>query len=237
MRTNRFFVSEIVERDGAIVVPDPALASQIARVLRLPAGSAAELFDGSGRVVAAELADVSRDAARFQKISESRQDDAARVARRVDLYPSAIKNDHLSLVVEKATELGAASVTPIVAARSVKRDANSARLGRIAREAAEQCGRATVPKIGEVVSLDGALRAASVGGAKLIALDQSAAKTFSEVLLGAARAAVFVGPEGGWGDADLALFDAAGAARAALGGFVLRAETAAIVACALAARK
>lgn len=237
MRVNRFFSAEIVERDGVVSIPDREIAGQISRVLRLPAGAPVELFDGSGRVVAATLLDVSREVARFAKTGESRADDASLVARRVDLYPSAIKGDHLSLVVEKATELGVESVTPVVAARSVKRDANVERLARIAREAAEQCGRATVPKVGEAAPLEGALRAASVAGAKIVALDQRAEKGLSEVAAGAPRVALFVGPEGGWDERDRALLDSAGAERASLGGFVLRAETAAIVACALAAKK
>jgi 16S rRNA (uracil1498-N3)-methyltransferase len=237
VRVNRFFSPELVERDGVVTVPDREIAGQISRVLRLPIGAPVEICDGSGRVVSATLLDVSRDAARFAKTGERRANDAASVARRVDLYPSVIKGDHLSLVVEKATELGAALVAPVIAARSVKRDANVARLARIAREAAEQCGRATVPEVRELSLLADALEVAGGEGAKIIALDQEAEKTFSEVLAGAARVAIFVGPEGGWDERDRALLAAARAEPAALGGFVLRAETASIVACALAARR
>lgn len=235
MRVNRFFCQVSVERDGVITVPDREMAGQISRVLRLPVGAPVELFDGTGRVVSARLAGVSRDDARFEKISESAEDDAARVARRIDLYPSVIKNDHLSLVVEKATELGASLVSPVVAARSVKRDANAARLARIAREAAEQCGRATVPEVSSAADLGDAVAAAVASGAAVVVLDQGAEKNFSDAVAGARRVAIFVGPEGGWDERDRKIFDAAHAARAALGGFVLRAETASIVACALAA--
>lgn len=235
MRVNRFFCQVSVERDGVITVPDREMAGQISRVLRLPVGAPVELFDGTGRVVSARLAGVSRDDARFEKISESAEDDAARVARRIDLYPSVIKNDHLSLVVEKATELGASLVSPVVAARSVKRDANAARLARIAREAAEQCGRATVPEVSPVADLGDAVAAAAASSAAVVVLDQGAEKNFSDAVAGARRVAIFVGPEGGWDERDRKIFDAANVARAALGGFVLRAETASIVACALAA--
>jgi RsmE family RNA methyltransferase len=168
VRVNRFFCQVSVERDGVITVPDREMAGQISRVLRLPVGAPVELFDGTGRVVSARLAGVSRDDARFEKISESAEDDAARVARRIDLYPSVIKNDHLSLVVEKATELGASLVSPVVAARSVKRDANAARLARIAREAAEQCGRATVPEVSPVADLGDAVAAAAASSAAVV---------------------------------------------------------------------
>lgn len=237
MRVNRFFSPGYVERDGVITVPDREIAGQISRVLRLPLGAPVELFDGSGRVVSATLAEVSRDYARFAKVREWRAEDASRVARRVDLYPSLIKNDHLSLVVEKATELGAALVAPIAAARSVKRDANVGRLARIAREAAEQCGRATVPEVRGPLDLGDAVAAAAAGGATLIVLDQGAEKNFSDVVSGVGHVAIFVGPEGGWDERDRKIFDAASVARGVLGGFVLRAETAAIVACAAAAAR
>jgi 16S rRNA (uracil1498-N3)-methyltransferase len=226
----------MVVKDGTVAIPDRDLARQIARVLRLPKGAAVELFDGTGRAVAARFTDVSKEVACFELVGESARDDALTVARRVDLYPSLIKNDHLSLVVEKATELGASRVVPTVAARSVKRDANVARLSRIAREAAEQCGRTSVPEVAEALALGEALVAARASGAKIVALDQNVAVTLAEAIAGADHVALFVGPEGGWDERDLDALAAGGAVRAALGGFVLRAETAAIVAVALAAR-
>lgn len=236
MRTNRFFTPTSHARDGVISVPDREMAAQISRVLRLPAGAPVELFDGSGRVIDATFLDVSREGARFSVVGVTTRDDAALLSRRVDLYPSAIKGDHLSLVVEKASELGASLVAPVVASRSVKRDANRARLERIAREAAEQCGRSSVAAVGEVLSLGEGLAHAAASGAKVIVLDQDAEENFSAAVAGAAHVAIFVGPEGGWDDRDRAAFDAAKVARARLGGFVLRAETAAVVATALAAR-
>lgn len=235
MRTNRFFFANLAPRDGVISVPDREIVSQISRVLRLPAGAPVEIFDGRGRVVAATFLDVSRDAARFSVVSDSSRDDAALVARRVDLYPSVIKGDHLSLVVEKATELGVARVAPVVAARSVKRDANVDRLSRIAREAAEQCGRATVPEVLPPAALEDAFESARASGAKVVVLDQDAPDQLAGAVGDAGHVAIFVGPEGGWDDRDRAALS--GAPRAALGGFVLRAETASIVAAALAAKK
>lgn len=237
MRVNRFFCGQILERDGVLTVPDREMASQISRVLRLPAGAPIELFDGTGRVIAATFLDVSRDSARFQKVSETRRDDSSQTARRVDLYQAAIKGDHLSLVVEKATELGVSSFVPFVATRSVKRDANADRLRRVAREAAEQCGRSSVPEVLEVQSLEDAITAAVGSGARLVLLDQGAPQNFSDAVSGAERVALFVGPEGGWDDRDRKIFSSANVTVAALGGFVLRAETAAIVAAAFAAQK
>jgi 16S rRNA (uracil1498-N3)-methyltransferase len=237
VRLNRFFCPAIATRDGVLTVPDREIASQITRVLRLAANAPVEIFDGSGRVVFATYLDATREAARFQIVREETRDDAARVARRVDLHPAAIKGDHLSLVVEKGTELGVASVTPVVAARSVKRDANPTRLARIARESAEQCGRVTVPETGAPLALADALGAAATSGAKIVVLDQDATETFGAALAGASHVAIFTGPEGGWDELDRKLFEATGASMAALGGFVLRAETAAIVAAALATRE
>jgi 16S rRNA (uracil1498-N3)-methyltransferase len=236
MRTNRFFTPVFSVRDGVITVPDREMSNQISRVLRLAPGAPIELFDGNGRNIEATFLDVSRDEARFSKVGERVVDDASRVARRVDLYPSAIKGDHLSLVVEKASELGVSLVAPVLALRSVKRDANVERLSRIAREAAEQCGRSTVAEVREVRPIEEAVDAALASGAKVIILDQDAEENFSDAISGAAHVAIFVGPEGGWDDRDRASFGGARVTRAALGGFVLRAETASLVAAALAVR-
>jgi 16S rRNA (uracil1498-N3)-methyltransferase len=223
-------------KDGVVAVPDRELARQITRVLRLPEGAPVELFDGSGRAVSARFTGVSKEVACFEVVADAAREDAAKLARRVDLYPSLIKNDHLSLVVEKATELGASRVVPVVAARSVKRDANRERLARIARESAEQCGRTSVPEVGEALGLPEALVAARASGAKIVALDQDVETMLAEAIEGADHVALFVGPEGGWDDRDRDALAAGGAIRASLGGFVLRAETAAIVGVALAAR-
>lgn len=236
MRTNRFFSPVFSVRDGVITVPDREMSNQISRVLRLAPGAPVELFDGTGRNIAATLLEVSRDEARFSKVAERIGDDASRVARRVDLYPSAIKGDHLSLVVEKASELGVSLVAPVLALRSVKRDANVERLSRIAREAAEQCGRSTVAEVREVQPIAEAIDAALASGAKVVVLDQGAEENFLDAVSGAPHVAIFVGPEGGWDARDLASFGGGHVTRAALGGFVLRAETASIVAASLAVR-
>jgi 16S rRNA (uracil1498-N3)-methyltransferase len=151
-----------------------------------------------------------------------------------------VKGDRNELIVQKLTELGVDTIVPLRTLRGVVRwDGDRAgrheqRLSRVAREAAMQCRRTTLPTVEPVVALAGALaRPGAVlavpGGRPLRSGD-----TF-----------VLVGPEGGWASEELALAgseagtspSSGGSVGVGLGPFVLRTETAAIAAGALLAAR
>jgi 16S rRNA (uracil1498-N3)-methyltransferase len=149
------------------------------------------------------------------------------------------KSDAMDLVVQKATELGVRTVVPAITEFSVVRlDAErSARRvdhwRKIARSSCEQCGRHRPPTIVTPVPLADALALIERPALRL-ALDPAATASLTDRSRPRDGLAIAVGPEGGFGVSDWRRLDAAEFARVALGRRVLRAETAAIAACAVA---
>jgi len=209
----------------------PEARHYLCDVLRLEAGAAVELFDGRGHAWDATLG-AGGDALVLGAPREA----PARGATIALLFALA-KGEKNDLVVQKATELGAARIAPFAAARSVvrleaeKAQERTGRWRRIAEEAARQCGRADVPELLAPLPLAGALAALPPG--LDVVVFQPGGVALASLEAGPEGVAAVIGPEGGLDDAELAACAAAGARRATLGPRVLRAETAAIVAVAM----
>jgi 16S rRNA (uracil1498-N3)-methyltransferase len=201
-----------------------------ARARRLSPGDAVVLIDGSGRTAPSELVELGRDGAlvRVGAIVEP----APPARPPVSLLVSGIRPERLAWLVEKATELGAATVTLVESARSQSYRSAAARipkLERVAREAAKQCERADWPSIGGPLALDRALAADDAPNRLFLDFGGEAFPS----RLPREPAAILVGPEGGWSDAERAASSALGWRAVALPAGKLRAETAAVVALAL----
>jgi 16S rRNA (uracil1498-N3)-methyltransferase len=216
--------------DGARGFLGPEARRYLADVLRLAAGDRVEVFDGRGGRYDAVIE------AGFESVRLGPRAEAARATVELSLVVALAKGEKMDLVVQKATELGAARILPFAAERSVVRlerekgEERAARWRRIAEEAARQCGRADVPEVRAPADLAAAL-AALAPGTRLAVFHPGGAPLAR--LPAADCIAAVVGPEGGLTDAEVAACEAAGALRTSLGPRVLRAETAAIVALAL----
>ncbi len=147
------------------------------------------------------------------------------------LCPALLKKDRFDLVLEKATELGTARIQPLVTRRCVADKLNMERARAIATEAAEQCARTALPQLAEPLKLDALLAGWPEDRALFLADEnggEPAAATFAQHK---GPAAILIGPEGGFDDAERAAIRAHPAARAiTLGPRILRGETAAIAA-------
>lgn len=200
-------------------------------VLRLPPGAEVELFDGQGGAYPAAV-EAGYEGLRLGARRE------ARPGLALWLLVALAKGEKMDLVVQKATELGAARVVPFAAERSVVRlepekgEARALRWRRIAAEAARQCGRADVPEVSAPCALPAAL-AALPAGMERFAFHPGGEPLPARGEAAAAGAAAVVGPEGGLSAAEVEACEAAGARRVSLGPRILRAETAAVVAVAL----
>ncbi len=213
----------------------PELAHQIRRVLRLTTGDQAIVLDGSGWEQVVRLTVSTTD---VSGIVEERRRNQAEPSLRLTLYQGLLKAAKFEIVLQKCTEIGVSRFVPIQTTRCVATEPGSARQRRfeaIVREAAEQCGRGRLPAIDEPLSFTEALDGAAAEGPVLFLWEEERAASLSVELesLRTDRAALFIGPEGGFTAAEAAKAQTAGARIVTLGPRILRAETAAISASAL----
>jgi 16S rRNA (uracil1498-N3)-methyltransferase len=145
------------------------------------------------------------------------------------LLVAALKREAMEWVVEKATELGIAEIQPVLTRRSVADRVKLARLGLIAREAAEQCERLDLPRICEARPLHAVLDGWD-GAPLLVGAERAGASPIGQALEGLRPPwAWLVGPEGGFERAELDdLRRRAFVSPVGLGPRILRAETAAV---------
>jgi len=153
----------------------------------------------------------------------------------ITLAQSLIKRDKFEWVVQKAVELGVSDIRPLITTRT-EVELNERRAGRkmerwnrILSEAVKQCGRTHVPELHEPDSLRDVL--AALQGFALLAPDEEGSQTLGtcvSALQPPCSCCLFIGPEGGWDEADRALFREFGVAQVRIGPRILRAETAAI---------
>lgn len=226
----RFFVSPSAIRDEQVEF-EPGQAHQMARVLRLASGEAVWVCDGAGREWEARLSLVTPRRASARLIAPPRIASPPRLSATLALVVP--RGGAMDTVVAKATELGVHAIVPLEGARSVRRPTGStARWERIAREAAEQCGRTEIPRLESPRTLEGFLAAPPDG--PLVACEGGAGApplwSVAVELRGAAGVVLLVGAEGGFAPDELARMQAAEARFASLGPRRLRADTAALAA-------
>ncbi|GAB2478987.1 16S rRNA (uracil(1498)-N(3))-methyltransferase [Comamonas humi] len=217
----------------------PPEAARHAQVFRLQPGDAITLFNGEGGEYGATIARMGRSQVAVRVDSHDAVEREAAVA--VHLLAGITAGERMEWLVEKATELGVASITPIEAERSVMRlkgeraTKRQERWQAIAASACEQCGRNRVPVIHAPVDLRQWVQAGEPAGALRLVLSLAdGARPLPQALgplAGEAPAVVFLsGPEGGLSPAEEALARASGFAPVTLGPRVLRAETAPLAA-------
>ncbi len=231
MRTDRFFLTEPVGDKAQLKITDPNITEQWRKVLRMAPGAEMILLDNSGYEFQARLMEYESDGA-IVAILDSKEGEN-KLDREVVLVCSVLKKDNFEWVAEKATELGVSKIVPVLADNSVKQNLRMDRLEKIVRQASEQSERTVEPEISQIMNLETALGLSSKP-VVLVTRDNKA-KKFTEI--DTDPLFVFVGPEGGWSNEEIALFKERGAELRNLGPQILRAETAAISACALALLK
>ncbi|MBS0609325.1 MAG: 16S rRNA (uracil(1498)-N(3))-methyltransferase [Comamonadaceae bacterium] len=218
---------------GAQITLPPAAARHV-QVLRLQPGDAITLFNGEGGEWTATVTRMGRSDVDVEVCTHDGVEREA--ARAVHLAVGMPANERMDWLVEKATELGAASIQPIAAARSVLKLAGERAAKRqahwqaIAISACEQCGRNRVPTIHAPLALADWLQQTPAEGMRLLLSLRAGSQPLALAAGQAGPVWVLHGPEGGLTaqEEDLAL--TAGFAPASLGPRVLRAETASVAA-------
>ena len=225
----RFYFPGSLPHAGEVVLP-PASAHHALKVLRLGSGDSVVLFDGSGGELHARL-DVRAPLAvavgcQWQEVSRESP-------LGIVLVQALASGDKMDWIIQKAVELGAAGIIPVQAARSVLR-LGGERAGKkcehwrqVVIAACEQCGRNRLPFIAPVQSLAACL-AQVPDAARWILVPGG--EPLSAIQPVPSPMHLFIGPEGGWSDEELALCLRAGCRAIGLGPRILRTETAGLAA-------
>jgi len=216
----------------------PARAARHAQVLRLQPGDAVTLFDGHGGEWSAEITEMGRRSVRVIPLVHSARECEAPIAVMLALAMPA--NDRMDALVEKATELGASAIVPLITERSVLRlsgeraERRQAHWHAIAVAACEQCGRNRVPSIHAVQPLaawlTGLPAAAAAGPSRLLLGWRDALPWPRASIQLSGGVSLLSGPEGGLTDDEQTLARRCGFAAVSLGPRVLRADTAPLAA-------
>ena len=220
----RIFVEAAPGVGGAVALPDNE-ARHVFKVLRARAGDLVEVVGDGGRLLLAEVSG-GREVTVIDELEAGFEEVA------VTLYQAVPKGGRMDLVIEKATEVGATRIVPLLTEHGEvnPREGKLDRWRRVAEAAARQSLRLRVPEVPKPVSFREALREAGSTG---VLLHNGPEAGDFEAAVGAGTC-VFVGPEGGWGEGELAEAREASIPVAGLGPYRLRSETAGVIAVARA---
>ncbi|GGM04247.1 ribosomal RNA small subunit methyltransferase E [Pseudomonas asuensis] len=232
MRLSRFYV-DIPLSLGQQTLPE-AQAHYMGRVLRLAPGTAVQLFDGSGHEYKGVLTDIGKRSVLVD--IQERISGLAESSLRIHLGQGLSRGERMDWAIQKATELGATEITPIMTERCEVRlkderaDKRLLHWKQVAISACEQCGRSTLPVIHAPVTLTEWIERAEAD-LKLVLHPVAESMTTHTP---PSSLAFLIGPEGGLTDNEVNEAKRAGFVSARLGPRVLRTETAPVVALAVA---
>jgi 16S rRNA (uracil1498-N3)-methyltransferase len=230
----RFFVSGVFEI-GERARLDAGDARKLTVVLRKRDGAEIEIVDSSGRIYAATLRlDADRGFASLDRVLSA----PSPMSLRITLAQAVPKGQKMDYVVEKATELGLERVVAFTSSRTLG-DADRAgkleRWRRLAKSAAQQCGRTDIPAIEGPLDIEALACTVPSYDVALVPWELAQSpplrERLPELLAGAHSALVVIGPEGGLSRGEAHLLESSGAHLITLGPRILRTETAGLVAC------
>ncbi|MDB5723501.1 MAG: rRNA methyltransferase [Novosphingobium sp.] len=217
--------------EGVAVTIDGGQAHYLARVMRIGAGDAVVLCDDATGEWTARVASAGkRDVV---VIPETRTREREQVPD-FTLCAALLKKPNFDLVLEKATELGVRRIQPMITRRCVADSLNAERARTIVTEAAEQCARTALPEVAAPLKLDAMLRDWPAERVLFFADETGGEPAAAAFTANPGPAALLIGPEGGFDEAERAAIRALAQARPiSLGPRILRGETAVISATAL----
>lgn len=221
----RLFVEQVLAQGASLSIVGPQ-AHYLSRVMRVAEGDAVILCDNAtgewaARVTSAGKRDVMLSAETLLRPREAVPD--------FTLCAALLKKDRFDLVLEKACELGAARIQPVLTRRCVADKLNLERARAVLVEAAEQCARTALPEIAAPVKLDALLKGWRADRALFFADENGGEPAAACFAAHTGPAALLTGPEGGFDEAERAAIRALPQARAiTLGPRILRGETATI---------
>lgn len=251
MSAQRWILTQQILQTGNIIILPDDVAQQIRTVLRLHLTDTIILCDGHGNDFSATITEISRERVAARITDSFPVHTEPHVA--VTIYQGLIKSAKFEWIVQKGAEIGAVRFVPIQTAHSIKglEEVSTKKRERwqsIAREAAEQCGRAMIPAIDAPLTFTQALADAQLAQKRLIPWEIAHKDTDKPLRISDAlrytqndlprqqspSVAIFIGPEGGFTLDEISQAVAMNIIPVTLGSLILRAETAALVALTLA---
>ncbi|MBI5152182.1 16S rRNA (uracil(1498)-N(3))-methyltransferase [Candidatus Peregrinibacteria bacterium] len=245
---HRFFIFEPdkIENNRTIIVSDELL-HQFCNVLKFHLGEQVLFLDNTGDEYLCAIENISKKEIAACVIEKRKN--AAEPRVKICLYQAIPKNqEKLEMVLQKGTEVGVSEFVPMITARTEKESLNKIpRLQKILKESAEQSGRGIIPVLREPVKFEKILKSVSTAAGRVsqspnkkivqLLAHTQAQKSFKDISgdlrgegsRGAEQINIFIGPEGGFTEQEIAAAEQAGAIICNFGPRVLRSETAGIV--------
>ena len=235
MPHHRFYIPPTAWKPDRLAL-DSAESHHAVDVLRLAPGDRVTVFNGEGAEATAAIATANREKVELKKAQVQK---TAPLGCAITLGQAVPKGKTMELIIEKATELGAAAIAPLLSERTVVQcDAGEAlkkkhKWQRVAIEACKQCGQNWLPEVQTPRTPKEFFQSGQKFDLMLIASLQNDSRHIKEILteVGPARpksVLVLVGPEGDFTPAELSLAKSSGCRPISLGPIILRSETAAI---------
>ena len=227
MKLHRFYIDQTVGNTHQIRIASREIFKRVVDVVCLNPGDSFVIYDNSGYDY--EIVIIGYDNFTILGNVVARVKNEIKAVRNIYLFSSIIKKDNFEWIVQKATEMGVMHIIPVLSQRSEKKNLIIERLQKIAVEASEQSGRGTIPEIHRIMKLDEAVEFIKDKKEILsIAFHTGGQKFKKEEVSENESIAVFIGPEGGWTDEEIAMFHKEKIAVRTLGPQILRAETAVV---------
>lgn len=227
----RIFLEDL---SGDFVTIDGNDANHLARSLRARRGDKITAVDATGNCAVLELVDFDKETIKARRISSLQK---VVVEKKVILADCLPKQNRFDNIIEKATELGVEKIIPLISERTIARPQRDKskleRWQRIAKEAAEQCARDTIPEISDIHKLDDWLKEIAPLNEDTLLLfcwEMEQDATVREVLSACRdkNIIVLIGSEGGFTEREVHAIKAAGGVSVTLGKRILKTDTAAI---------
>ncbi len=230
---HRFFVDNCSGATDNIIITDGDV-NHIKNVLRLRCGEKILVSDGNGTDYECSIADISDNmvVAKIEDVFKN----AAELATKITLFQGMPKSDKLELIIQKAVELGAYEIVPVITKRSVvkiddkKASKKLERYNGIAESAGKQSGRGIIPQVREFMTFKQAIEYAKTLEMNIIPYEEAEGLEYSRQVIkdikGKKSLGIFIGPEGGFAKEEVDMAISMGAKCITLGNRILRTETA-----------
>lgn len=233
---HRFFIQHSQIKGSRLYVEGPDV-NHIKNVLRMKRGDQVMVSDGEGMQYLCALESFTDGLVWFEIVDTWKEN--RELSSKLYLFQGLPKSDKMELIIQKATELGVYEVVPVVTGRTVvrldekKAQKKTARWNAIAESAAKQSGRSRIPRVREAMTFSEALASAGELDVLLIPYEKAegmeATRQVIEGIRPGQSVGIFIGPEGGFEEAEVEQAVALGAAPVTLGRRILRTETAGFV--------